>query len=68
MGFRGEALASIAAVSQFELKTRQAHSDLGTHLLVDASEVKSQGPVACEKGTSISVKNLFLIFLRAEIF
>lgn len=59
MGFRGEALASIAAVSQFEMKTRQAHSDLGTQLLVDASEVKGQGPVACEKGTSISVKNLF---------
>lgn len=59
MGFRGEALASIAAVSQFEMKTRQAHSDLGTHLLVDASEVRNQEPVACEKGTSISVKNLF---------
>lgn len=59
MGFRGEALASIAAVSQFELKTRQASQDLGTQILVEASEVKSQGPVACEKGTSISVKNLF---------
>jgi len=59
MGFRGEALASIAAVSQFELKTRQAQSDLGTQLFVEASEVKSQSPVACEKGTSISVKNLF---------
>jgi DNA mismatch repair protein MutL len=59
MGFRGEALASIAAVSQFELKTRQANQDLGTQILVEASEIKSQGPVACEKGTSISVKNLF---------
>ncbi len=59
MGFRGEALASIAAVSQFEMKTRQAHADLGTQLLVEGSEVKSQSPVACEKGTSISVKNLF---------
>ncbi len=59
MGFRGEALASIAAVSQFELKTRQAHQDLGTQILVEASEVKNQGPVACEKGTSISIKNLF---------
>jgi DNA mismatch repair protein MutL len=59
MGFRGEALASIAAVSQFEMKTRQAHSDLGTQILVDASEVKNQSPVACDKGTSISVKNLF---------
>ncbi len=59
MGFRGEALASIAAVSQFELKTRQAQSDLGTHLIVEGSEIKSQSPAACEKGTNISVKNLF---------
>lgn len=59
MGFRGEALASIAAVSQFEMKTRQAQSDLGTHIVVEASEVKSQTPVACDKGTSIIVKNLF---------
>jgi DNA mismatch repair protein MutL len=59
MGFRGEALASIAAVSQFEMKTRQAQSDLGTHILVEASEVKSQTPVACDIGTSIIVKNLF---------
>jgi len=59
MGFRGEALASIAAVSQFELKTRQATQDLGTQILVEGSEIKNQGPVACEKGTSISVKNLF---------
>lgn len=59
MGFRGEALASIAAVSQVELKTRQAQSDLGTHLIVEGSEIKSQSPAACEKGTNISVKNLF---------
>lgn len=59
MGFRGEALASIAAISQFEMKTRTEHSDLGTHLIVEASEVKSQTPTACEKGTNISIKNLF---------
>ncbi len=59
MGFRGEALASIAAISQLELKTRQAHEDLGTQLLVEGSEIKSQGPVACEKGTAISIRNLF---------
>jgi DNA mismatch repair protein MutL len=59
MGFRGEALASIAAVSQMELRTRQAHQELGTLLLVEGSEVKRQEPVACEKGTCISVKNLF---------
>ena len=59
MGFRGEALASIAAVSQFELKTRQVHNELGTLLVVEGSDVKRQEPVACEKGTNISVKNLF---------
>ncbi|MGC4022371.1 MAG: DNA mismatch repair endonuclease MutL [Cyclobacteriaceae bacterium] len=59
MGFRGEALASIAAVSQMEMKTRLAHEDLGTLIIVEGSEVKKQEPVACEKGTSISVKNLF---------
>ena len=59
MGFRGEALASIAAVSQFEMKTRQAHQELGTLLVVEGSDVKRQEPVASEKGTSIGVKNLF---------
>lgn len=59
MGFRGEALASIAAVSQMEIKTRLGEQELGTCLVVEASEVKKQEPVACEKGTSISVKNLF---------
>src|SRR5882672_1101397 len=59
MGFRGEALASIAAVSQMEMKTRLPQEDLGTLLLVEGSEVKKQEPIACEKGTSISVKNLF---------
>ena len=59
MGFRGEALASIAAVSQFEMKTRPAHQELGTYLVVEASDVRRQEPVASEKGTSISVKNLF---------
>lgn len=59
MGFRGEALASIAAVSQFEMKTRLRHADLGTWLMVDGSEIKKQEPTACDTGTSISVKNLF---------
>ncbi|MBS1680298.1 MAG: DNA mismatch repair endonuclease MutL [Bacteroidetes bacterium] len=59
MGFRGEALASIAAVSQLEIKTKPPQEDLGTLLVVEGSEVKKQEPVACEKGTSISVKNLF---------
>jgi DNA mismatch repair protein MutL len=59
MGFRGEALASIAAVSQFEMKTRKANDELGTLLVVDGSEVKKQEPTACEKGTNICIKNLF---------
>src|SRR5687768_382294 len=59
MGFRGEALASIAAVSQLELKTRPHDEELGTLLVVEASDVKRQEAVACEKGTSICVKNLF---------
>lgn len=59
MGFRGEALASLAAVSQLEMKTRPTDDELGTLLVVEASEVKRQEPVACEKGTSICVKNLF---------
>lgn len=59
MGFRGEALASIAAVAQFEMKTRREQFELGTLLVVEGSDVKRQEPVASEKGTSISVKNLF---------
>jgi len=52
MGFRGEALASLAAVSQLEMKTRLPESELGTLLVVEASEVKRQEPVVCDKGTS----------------
>ncbi len=59
MGFRGEALASIAAVSQLEMKTRKGDKELGTLLVVEGSDVKKQEPVACEKGTNICVKNLF---------
>ncbi|MBT1705098.1 DNA mismatch repair endonuclease MutL [Chryseosolibacter indicus] len=59
MGFRGEALASIAAVSQMEMRTRLASNELGICLVVEGSEVKKQEPVASERGTSISVKNLF---------
>ncbi|HYG20420.1 MAG TPA: DNA mismatch repair endonuclease MutL [Ohtaekwangia sp.] len=59
MGFRGEALASIAAVAQVEIKTRKEDQELGTLIVVEGSEIKKQQPVAAEKGTSICVKNLF---------
>lgn len=59
MGFRGEALASVASIAQIELKTRQRQSDLGARLLVEASEVKKQEPCQCSPGTSVAVKNLF---------
>lgn len=59
MGFRGEALASIVAVAQMEMKTRRAPDELGTRLLVEASEVKIQEPIAAPPGTSIAVRNLF---------
>ena len=58
-GFRGEALPSIAAVSQVELITRTADDDLGTHLQIEASRVLSQEPVACAVGANFLVKNLF---------
>ncbi len=59
MGFRGEALASIAAVSMVELKTRRAEDELGTLLEIDNSIVRKQEPCACTIGTNLSMKNLF---------
>ncbi|QKG51661.1 DNA mismatch repair endonuclease MutL [Hymenobacter sp. BRD67] len=59
LGFRGEALASIAAVAQVEIRTKQPGQDTGTLLLVEGSQVTSQTPTACPDGTSIAVKNLF---------
>jgi DNA mismatch repair protein MutL len=59
MGFRGEALASIAAVAQVEMKTRQHGTELGVRICVEGSEVKEQEPVVAPEGTSIAVKNLF---------
>jgi len=59
MGFRGEALASIAAIAQVEMKTRLAVKELGTLLLIEGSEVKKQEQTSFDAGTSISVKNLF---------
>ena len=59
MGFRGEALASIAAVAQVSLKTRRAEDEIGTQVEVENSKIIEQTAVACPIGTSISMKNLF---------
>lgn len=59
MGFRGEALASIAAVAQVELKTKRADDETGTYIEIENSQVKTQEPVAATNGTSIAMKNLF---------
>jgi len=58
-GFRGEALASIAAVAMVELKTRRAESDTGILVVVSGSKVETQEPCSCPVGSSFSVKNLF---------
>ncbi|WP_223648799.1 DNA mismatch repair endonuclease MutL [Hymenobacter psoromatis] len=59
LGFRGEALASIAAVAQVEIRTKPRGQETGSLLLVEGSQVTSQTPTACPDGTSIAVKNLF---------
>ena len=59
MGFRGEALPSIAAVSQVELRTRMADSELGTCLRLAGSKVEGQEPVSCPVGSNFKVENLF---------
>jgi len=58
-GFRGEAMASIAAIAQVELKTRKVEDELGTLVEIEGSTVQKQEPIACAAGTSISIKNLF---------
>ena len=59
MGFRGEALASIAAVAQVELKTRRPEDELGTRIEIENSKILVQEPCSCSVGTQISMKNLF---------
>lgn len=58
-GFRGEAMASISAVSHVELKTKLVDKELGTKVIIEGSKVISQEPCSCASGTSVSVKNLF---------
>ena len=59
MGFRGEALASIAAVAQVELKTRREEDELGTMIQIAGSKMEKQEPVACPVGCNFAVQNLF---------
>lgn len=58
-GFRGEAMASIAAVAQVELRSKQEDQEIGTLIYIEGSEVKKHEPTATQKGTSLAVKNLF---------
>jgi len=59
MGFRGEAMASIAAISQVDLKTKTKNTELGTFISIEGSKLKSQENCSISNGTSISIKNLF---------
>lgn len=59
MGFRGEALPSICAISQVEVKSRTRNAPIGTHLIISGSKVESQLPDMCDTGTNIMVKNIF---------
>ena len=59
MGFRGEALASIAAIAHVEMKTKPSTEDIGTQICIEGSEVVSQEPCQCAQGTSVLIKNLF---------
>ncbi|OWK69981.1 DNA mismatch repair endonuclease MutL [Pedobacter sp. AJM] len=59
MGFRGEAMASIAAIAQVEMKTRRHEDEIGTCISIEGAQVIAQEPVATAAGTQISIKNLF---------
>ena len=72
-GFRGEALASIAAIAHVEMKTRQEQEELGTHIVIEGSKFVSQDVAVLPQGTSFAIKNLFFNiparrnFLKSEI-
>jgi DNA mismatch repair protein MutL len=72
-GFRGEALASIAAIAHVEMKTKQEQEELGTHIVIEGSKLMLQDVAVLPKGTSFAVKNLFFNiparrnFLKSEV-
>lgn len=68
MGFRGEALPSVAAVSEIEMRTMPPGAEIGTKLVIKASRVESQDPAICNPGTSIMVKRLFYNFVARRRF
>ena len=68
MGFRGEALASIAAVAQVGVKTRRQEDETGTYIEIENSMVKKQEPVAYTQGTSIAMKNVFSMCCQKKFF
>ena len=68
LGFRGEAFASIASIAQVEFKTKRIDDEVGTSIVIEGSEFKSQSPVSTPEGTSISVKNLFFNVPAREEF
>jgi DNA mismatch repair protein MutL len=59
LGFRGEALASIASVAQVELKTKRTEDEIGSCIQIEGTQFKDQFPVPCQNGTTVTVKNLF---------
>ena len=65
MGFRGEALASIAAVAEVELLTRRPTDELGTRIVISASKLECQEPAMTSAGCNFKVKNLFTIYRHA---
>lgn len=68
MGFRGEALPSVAAVSEIEIRTMRPDDQLGTKIVIKASNVESQSPEVCTPGTNIMVKHLFYNFVARRRF